>query len=68
MLRTEGVIASYMTVRPFEHSARQEQVSDSVIVDLDEDGRVLGIEFLGDVRAVAGLLDVVRAAVVPHAI
>jgi hypothetical protein len=43
------VEASYMVVRPHAFCPRQLQIGPGTILDLDEEGRVLGVETIGDV-------------------
>lgn len=57
--------ASYMYVRPHEDStvvARTHELTPTLLVDTDADGRVLGIESLNGEVDVADLLRVVTAA------
>jgi uncharacterized protein YuzE len=57
--------ASYLVVRPHTFSLRQLQIGPGTILDLDEDGRVLGVETIGDVPLATVLAQVLDRARFP---
>lgn len=58
----EGVRAGYEYVREFERVAGTVAIRTDLLVDVDADGYVLGVERIGDEVRLRDLLDVLAAA------
>jgi hypothetical protein len=63
---TVDLEASYLVIRPHDHSPRQLQIGPGTILDLDEEGRVLGVETIGDVPLGTVLAQVLDRARFPR--
>lgn len=57
---TAQIEASYLVIRPHDHSPRQCSIGPGTILDLDEEGRVLGIETVGDVPLTTVLMQLLE--------
>jgi uncharacterized protein YuzE len=62
---TAEVEATYIVIRPHQRSPRQKQIGPGTILDLDEDGNVLGLETIGDVSPVQVLYELLRVVKFP---
>jgi hypothetical protein len=64
---TAQIEASYLVIRPHEFSPRQLSIGPGTILDLDDEGRVVGVETIGDVPLGTVLAQVLDRARFPRA-